>query len=189
MKKIIEYAVNNYVPIMEKDGLDYLLNFILENNIQTVLELGSAIGYSAINMALLDKQIKVKTIERDTERYVQAIENVERLNLQNQIEIINDDIFNIELSQKFDLIFIDASKSHNIDFFEKFKFNLNKNGFIITDNINFHGFTSNVDNIKNKRVRQLVKKINNYTQFLKTNEDFETIFINVGDGLSVSRWK
>lgn len=189
MEKIIEYAVNNYVPIMDKDGLDYLLNFIFENKIKTILELGSAIGYSAINMALVDKEIKIKTIERDTERYVQAIKNIEGFNLQNQIDIINDDIFNVELNQKFDLIFIDASKSHNIDFFERFKFNLNKKGFIITDNINFHGLTSNVEGIKNKRVRQMVKKINNYTQFLKANEEFETVFINVGDGLSVSRWK
>ena len=188
MEEMEEYAKDNYVPIMQKEGMEYLINFIKEHNIVNILELGSAIGYSAINMALVNKNIHVVTIERDIIRYNEAVKNIEKLNLNNQIEIINDDIFNVDLNSKFDLIFIDAAKSQNIKFFLKFKENLNIKGFIITDNIKFHGLTNNIKEIKSRNLKQMIRKINDYIEFLNTNEEFKTKFIDVGDGLSIS-WR
>ena len=185
LEEIEIFAKNNNVPIMQKDGIEFLTNYIKEHQIKRILEIGSAIGYSAIKMALVSDDIYVKTIERDFERYNLAAENIKKFNLETRIEIINSDAFNIELNEQYDLIFIDAAKSQSIKFFEKFKSNLKKDGTIITDNINFHGLTQATE-IKNRNTRQLVGKIRAYIKFLKENEEFCTIFIDDGDGIAIS---
>ena len=188
IKEIRAYAKENKVPIMEEDGIKYLTSFIFKNRIKSVLEIGSAIGYSAIQMALVDPDIHITTIERDEERYKEALKNIKKFNLENQIDVIFDDAFNVELSGKYDLIFIDAAKSQSIKFFEKFKLNLDINGTIITDNINFHGLTKEKV-IKNRNTRQLVRKIKEYVEFLENNQEFTTYFISDGDGISISKRK
>ena len=104
----------------------------------------------------------------------------------NRIKIIKDDAFNVELNEKFDLIFIDAAKAQSIKFFNKFSKNLNKNKYIITDNLKFHGLVESNEKLS-KNLRQLIKKIKDYIEFLKENKEFETIFYDVGDGISVSK--
>ena len=187
LEEIEKYAEENNIPIMQKDGILFLEEYIKENDIKTILEIGSAIGYSAIKMALINENIKITTVERDEERYKQAVKNIEKFNLNNQIEIILKDALEIEIKGKYDLIFIDAAKAQNIKFFEKFKKNLNKNGSIITDNLNFHGLTKEVEKIKSKNLKALVKKINNYKEFLNKNEEFTSTFYETGDGISVSK--
>ena len=90
----------------------------------------------------------------------------------------------------YDMIFIDAAKAQNTNFFKSFSRNLNDNGFIITDNLDFHGFVNQPESeIKSKNVRAIVRKIKEYIDFLEQNEAFETNFYKVGDGVSVSRKK
>lgn len=184
-----EYAKDNHVPIMQDGGIEYIIEYIKNNNVKTILEIGTAIGYSSIRFATINKDIKVTTIERDKNMYNEAIKNVSSLNLDNQIELIYKDALNANISGKYDLIFIDAAKSQYINFFEKYKSNLNDNGVIITDNLSFHGMVENAEIIKNRNTRQLVKKIRNYIEFLKNNKEFNTEFINVGDGISISKLK
>ena len=86
-----KYAKLNKIPIMLPDGIDYLCNFIKENNIKNILEIGTAIGYSAIRMAQVDNQIKITTIEKDPERYQIAINNIKKAKLENQINSILED--------------------------------------------------------------------------------------------------
>ena len=81
---IEKYAKDNNVPIMLPDGIEFLLNYIKENNVKTILEIGTAIGYSAIRMALISSDIKVTTIERDIDRYNEAIKNISDFSLENQ---------------------------------------------------------------------------------------------------------
>lgn len=185
LEEIEQYALINNIPIMQKDGIDFLTQFIKENNVKKVLEIGSAIGYSAIKMALVNKEIKVVTIERDINRYNEAIKNISKFNLNEQIEIINIDAFDFDTNEVFDLIFIDAAKAQNIKFFEKFEKNLNK-GFIITDNLNFHGLVTDESLIKTRNTRSIVRKIKEYIDYLKNNKQFETDFIDIGDGISIS---
>lgn len=187
LEEIEKYAKKNNIPIMQKDGILFLEEYIKTNNIKTILEIGSAIGYSAIRMALIDKKIKIKTIERDEERYKEAIKNIDKFNLNNQIEITLADALDTEIKDKYDLIFIDAAKAQNIKFFEKYKRNLNDDGSIITDNLNFHGLTKEVEKIKSKNLKALVKKINNYKEFLKNNEEFTSKFYENGDGIAISK--
>ena len=184
--EIEEYAKKNNVPIMEKDGIEFLKFFIKENKIKHILEIGTAIGYSAIKMALVDENIYITTIERDEKRYNEAIKNIKKMNLDNQINVIFDDAFNINMDFKFDMIFIDAAKAQYIKFFEKFKKNLKEDGAIITDNLKFHGLVDSNEKIESRNVRGLVRKIKDYNNFLKENKEFKTTFVDIGDGIAIS---
>ena len=186
LKEIEEYAKDNHVPIMLKDGIDFLTDYIKKNEIKSVLEIGTAIGYSAISMALVSNDIKITTIERDSKMYDLAIKNIKSFNLESRVEVIFEDALNVEINNKYDLIFIDAAKSQYIKFFEKFKYNLNFNGVIVTDNLFFHGLVENPEGCS-RNTRQLVEKIRKYVEFLKENKEFDTKFISIGDGISISK--
>lgn len=185
-KYIEKYAEEHNIPIMEKTGINFLTKYIKENNIKNILEIGSAIGYSAIKMALVDEKIKITTIEKNDSRYLEALKNIKNFNLEKQITLVLADALDIELSEQYDLIFIDAAKGQYIKFFEKFKKNLKKSGVIISDNIMFHGYVEKKERIESKNLRQLVNKIKNYIDFLEKNDEFDTIFYKIGDGISVS---
>ena len=172
---------------MEKEGIDFLTNYIKEHNIKRILEIGSAIGYSAIKCTLVDNDITVTTIERDKEKQNIAVKNISEFNLSSRINIINDDAFNINLNEQYDLIFIDAAKAQYIKFFEKFKDNLDENGVIISDNLKFHGLVDGNDDNLSRNVKGLVRKLRLYIDFLQNNKEFKTIFYNVGDGVAVSK--
>lgn len=185
-KQIEKYAEEHNVPIMQKSGINFLTKFIAENNVKNILEIGSAIGYSAIKMALVNDKIKVTTIEKDDERYLMALKNIKEFDLEKRITLISGDALNVELEDKFDLIFIDAAKGQYIKFFEKYSKNLKKNGVIISDNLDFHGLVEQEERIASKNLRQLVNKIRNYIDFLKNNTEFTTKFYKIGDGISIS---
>lgn len=188
LEKIKEYAKINNVPIMQEDGIDFLTAFIKENKIEKVLEIGTAIAYSAIKIALVDPSIKITTIERDEEKYLEALKNIKNMNLEKQITLILNDASNVNLNEKFDLIFIDAAKAQNKKFFIKFAINLKKDGYIITDNINFHGLVQKeLEEIESKNLRGLIRKIKGYINFLKENEEFTTKFYEIGDGITISK--
>lgn len=187
MEELERYASEHKVPIMQKDGILYLCNYIRENNIKNILEIGSAIGYSSIMMASTDKNVSVTTIEKDEDRYSIAVSNIEKYNLKNQINIIYGDACDIDINGKFDLIFIDAAKGKNTFFFNKFKDNLNKNGTIITDNLSFHGLVENESLIETKNQRGIVNKIKDYISFLDNNEAFITTYVPVGDTIAISK--
>ena len=187
MEDLEEYARLYKIPIMQKDGILYLCNYIKENNIKSILEIGTAIGYSSIMMASISSSIKVTTIEKDGERYNIALSNIKKYNLSSQITAINSDACDVDIKDKFDLIFIDASKGKNTFFFNKFKNNLNKNGTIITDNLSFHGLVEDSSLIKTKNQRGIVNKIKDYIKFLDTNEEFITNYIEVGDTIAISK--
>ena len=187
IKNIEKYAKENNVPIMLPDGIEYLTRFIKDNNIKSVLEIGTAIGYSAIKMALVNDDIKVTTIERDKERYNIAISNISNFNLDNRINVIYGDAMDVEVDGLYDLIFIDASKGHSIDFFNKYSKNLAKGGVIITDNLSFHGLVEDESLAITKNQKGLVKRIKKFIEFLDNNQEYETKYINVGDKISISR--
>ena len=187
LSEIEEYAKEKRIPIMMKDGIEFLCNYIKEHKIKRILEIGSAIGYSAIKMALIDKDIKIVTIERDKERYDEAIKNIDYFNLNEQIEIINGDAMDVSVDGMYDLIFIDASKGHNIDFFEKYQNNLDKNGVIITDNLSFHGLVEDESLVETKNQRGIVRKIRMFIDYLDNNKEFITEYVAVGDRISISK--
>lgn len=186
-----KYASENNVPIIEKDSIAFIMKYIKKNNIKSVLEIGSAIGYSTILMASSNQDTIVTTIERDETRYMECLKNVKKCGMEKKINVVYQDALELNLSEdlRYDLIFIDASKGQYIKFFEKYKNFLNPNGTIITDNINFHGYVGQSSKLDKGNLKSLVEKIEKYIEFLKTNPEFDTKFYDIGDGLSVSTWK
>lgn len=193
-EKILEiekYAVENNVPIIEKPSIAYIMKYIKSHEVKSILEIGSAIGYSAILMASASKDCNVTTIERDEVRYMECLKNVKKCGMEKNINVVYQDALELNLSEelKYDLIFIDAAKGQYTKFFEKYKNFLKPNGAIITDNIKFHGYVGESSKLDKGNLKSLVEKIENYVEFLKTNTEFDTKFLDIGDGLSVSTWK
>jgi predicted O-methyltransferase YrrM len=187
LRELRRTAKEDGIPIMSDKGIEYLTSFIVKNNINSVLEIGTAVGYSAISMALVNPKLKVVTIERDESRYMEAIKNVKKFDLEDRITCIFNDALSVKLDDKFDLIFIDAAKGQNINFFERFAPNLETKGYIITDNMKFHGYVDMPEEeIKNRNLRGLVRKIKDYKTYLEENTKYETEFSDVGDGLAIT---
>lgn len=180
------YANREAVPIMQDEGCDFICDYIKSHNVKTVLEIGTAIGYSSIRFAKLADDITVTTIELDIDRHIKAVENFKACGLENRITAIHGDALTAEINGKFDLIFIDAAKAQYIKFFEKYKANLSENGVIISDNLSFHGMVDDLSLTHNYSTKKLVKKIQKYVEFLKTNSEFQTEFFEVGDRIGVS---
>src|SRR5574344_110531 len=187
IRDIESYAEANNVPIIERDSIEFINKFIQLNGTKKILEIGTAIGYSAILMTLSSPDVEVTKIKKDEKRYREAIKNIKECELDKRIEVVFNDALDVNLSgYKFDMIFIDAAKGQYIKYFEKFANYLNPKGVIITDNLKFHGLVENKDRIESKNVKGLVEKIEKYVVYLKTNDKFVTKFFDVGDGLSVS---
>ena len=188
VSEIKKYARKNQVPIMKDDGLDFICNYIREHNVKRILEIGTAIGYSAIQFAKVNPDITVVTIEREIDKVIRAKQNFHDNGLEARITVLNEDALMLEnLPGEFDLIFIDAAKAQYIKFFEKFKVNLAPDGVIISDNLSFHGMVEDFSLTKSKDTIRMLKKIKKYVEFLKTNPDYTTEFFTVGDGISVTR--
>ena len=182
--KMEKYAKDNYVPIARKDNIDYLRELIKKENLYDILELGSAIGYSAICMASVSDNVKITTIERDEKLYKEAIKNIEEAEMSDRINIICDDIFNVDIQGKYDLIFIDAAKAQYIKFFEKVSPCLKDGGVIISDNIELLDLQRLTNSKKSKK---LIEKMNMYKEYLLNLEGYKSEFLSIGDGFAITR--
>lgn len=181
LNELKQYAKDHVIPIICDDGLLFLEDVIKKHNIKHVLEIGTAIGYSAIFMA--EKGCQVTTFERNEKMIGLAKENIKSYN--NQIKLIDEDAlsFNGHL-ETYDLIFIDAAKAQYKKFFEKFTPYLNKDGIVLCDNLDFHHLDP--DKV-NRNTRQLLRKINEFKEYLIDNQTYQTTFYSVGDGMSLSK--
>ena len=184
--EMIDYAKENNVPIIQLEGLHFLRQVIMLKGCKNILEVGTAIGYSSIQMAKLGAN--VDTIEINENSYNIAIENIKKAKLEDKIHVYLSDALEIDINNlgKYDLIFIDAAKAQYINFFNKFKVLLNDKGVILTDNLLFHGLVLEKENIESRNLRQLVKKIDNYNSWLMEQNDFDTTIYNIGDGIALS---
>lgn len=187
VEEIKEYAKENRVPIIKEAGLSFLLEQIKKYEVKTVLEIGSAIGYSAIMMSSL---ANVTTIERDKNMYELALKNIKDLNLEAKIKIILADAldsFALVKDKTFDLLFIDAAKAQYEKFFNLYTPLLKKGGLVICDNLLFHGLVKESDlSGYSRNLRSLIRKIKAFRAFLEGNGSFLTTFYEIGDGMSVS---
>lgn len=192
IKDIYEYGINNNVPIIKDEGLDKLLEVISEIKPHRILEIGTAIGYSSIMMALNSDSF-IDTIERNKKMYEIAISNISKYNLSSRINVYWADALNIDinlLNKEYDMIFIDGAKAQYRKFFLKFAPLLKKGGIIFTDNLSFHGlvqkYRDNTLTDVSKDLRALVRKINDYNIWLKDYKEFDTTFFDIGDGIAIS---
>ena len=187
--EMIKFAEENDVPIMQNEGIAFLIMLLKVKKPLRILEIGSAIGFSSSMMAL-NSDAKIDTIERDPKMIGECKKNHSELNLIERINLIEGDAldtFEIVKDNKYDLIFIDAAKAQYIKFFEMYSPLLNDNGVILSDNLYFHDllFTE----VNNRDLRQLVRKVGKYNDFLVNHPDFETHIFKIGDGIGVSTKK
>ena len=180
-------AEEERIPIMQPEGIAFLCSYIETHHVRSILEIGAAIGYSAIRMASLDREIKVTTIERDQKRYEEAVAYIAKAGLEKQIQILEMDAFDFHSEEQFDLIFIDAAKAQYIRFFERYTPHLVIGGYVLSDNLGFHGMVDGDVIPQSRSVRALVRKIRKYNDYLKAHPDYETTFYSIGDGIAVSK--
>lgn len=186
MSDLKQFAKDNHVPIIQDGGLDFLLKTIKKINAKDILELGSAIGYSAISMARLSDDIHIDTIERDQKMFEEALKNVKDAALDNQITLNFMDIRDYVPSKKYDLIFVDAAKGQYYNYLNQFIDYLKEDGVMFFDNMVFHGLTKDPDAIKNRNTRSLVKKINKFKELVKEDSRFDIIlYEDIGDGILI----
>ena len=187
IESILQEANMLGTPIIRIDAINFIIQLIKAANIKKVLEIGSAIGYSAIMIATFT-DAEVVTIERNEENYKRALKNIKNAKLESKIDLILADAneYNLSEDYKCDLLFIDASKSSYIRFFEKYEKHLNKHGMIITDNLLFHGFVESPETIVSRNKKQLVRKINNFNEYIVNQPNYDTYIYQIGDGLSLS---
>lgn len=183
-----EYANEFKTPIIMEEALLYIKGLIKERKITKILEIGTAIAYSGLHFVSVDENIKLDTIERNSEIYEVAKGNVSKYDINKQINLHFGDALEYPLEaldSEYDMLFIDAAKAQSQKFFERYLPLLNEDAIIITDNMNFHDVDINDPTIS-KNLKNMLKKIERYHDWLANHPDFNTEFVNLGDGLAIT---
>lgn len=192
ISEIEQFAKENNIPIMELVSIEALIQILNFIKPKKILEIGTAIGYSAIRMAKALPTTKIITVERDEKRYEQALYYIEKTCTSNQIDVIlgdaSKDLPSIKVHQDIDVLVIDAAKGQNKRFFEQYEPLLANGGVIITDNVLFKGFVAE-KHIDSRSLRGIVNKINAYNEWLKQHPSYHTVFLPIGDGIAISKKK
>ncbi|MGY0694299.1 O-methyltransferase [Virgibacillus sp. FSP13] len=187
--KLEKQAKEDHVPIMDPVGINFLMQVIKVRKPNLILEIGTAIGYSALRMIQANPEAAVVTIERDEQRYKQALYNIEKQQKQDKIDVIFGDALekaeDIIAKGPFDLLFIDAAKGQYQRFFELYSQAIPKGGLIITDNVLFKGYVVDPGNA-HPRYAKLGKKIRKYNDWLMQNPEYSTSIVPIGDGVAIS---
>ena len=187
ISEIKKEALENKVPIMEDDGLNYVLKFLKENDIKSLLEIGTAVGYSSICFASSKADLKIVTLEKDEARYKKALENIHKVNLEDRITAILTDAREYTLDQQFDCLFLDGPKAHNQQLLENYSRNLKKGGYIVVDDVYFHGFVDHPETLNTPRLKPLVKKLTKFRNDMLNSSEYESQYLEIGDGLLICR--
>lgn len=188
-RELEEFAKENKVPIAQKETAKFLEFMVSMKKPLRILELGTAIGYSAILMceAAGDKTT-ITTVERDENMIEYARENFKKYNLENRIEIIEGDCLEVleNLNGKYDLIFMDAGKGHYNHFLPNCLRLLNEDGIIVADNVLFRGMVASNDLVKRRKIT-IVKRMRKYLDLVSKDENLITSVIPMGDGIAVTK--
>lgn len=188
IKEMEDYAVENNVPIIHKEVAQFLKVIIKSHNIKKILEAGTAIGYSSSIMAkAAGKDSKVTTIEINDDMYNISRENIEKLKLKDNIEVIKGDALEVleNITGEYDMIFLDASKGHYDEFLNKCLDKLKPNGLLISDNVLFRGMVATNDLVKRRKIT-IVKRMRKYLENISTSENLETSILPIGDGIALT---
>lgn len=186
--KIKQKALEEHIPIIMDDTLEVISKILKDKRPNRILEIGTAVGYSAICFSeYLKEGGVIDTIERDEERIIQAKENIKKAEVEEKINIFEGDAVEIlsTFDNKYDVVFIDAAKGKYPIFLNEAIRMLNKEGIIFADNVLYKGYTLS-DYNKHKQ-RTAVRGLRTYLKELEENHDFETEILEVGDGLTISR--
>lgn len=188
LQKIKKKALEEHIPIIMDDTLKVISKFLKELRPKRILEIGTAVGYSAICFTeFLDENGVINTIERDKERIIEAKENIQKAEVADKINIYEGDAVEIlpTLNEKYDVVFIDAAKGKYPFFLNEALRMLAENGIIFADNILYKGYVMS-DYNKHKQ-RTAVTNLRKYIKETTENPNLETEILEVGDGLAISK--
>lgn len=183
-----EKALEDHIPIIMDDTLEKIKEILENEKPNRILEIGTAVGYSASQFArYTDKKCKIDTIEIDEERAKEAKENIKKIGFEDRINVIVGNAVDIipTLNNKYDIVFIDAAKGKYPIFLEESLKLINKGGLILADNILYKGYVMS-DYNKHKQ-RTAVRHLREYIKEITENDNFETEILEIGDGLSITR--
>lgn len=186
LEKVKEKALDEHIPIIMDDTLDVIKKILIEKKPERILEIGTAVGYSASRFIQFSPNSIVDTIELDEQRAKEAINNIKEIGIEDKINVYIGNAVEIlpTINQEYDVIFIDANKG-KYPFFLEQGIRLSKNGgTIIADNILYKGYVMS-DYNKHKQ-RTAVRHLREYIQLANETPNLETQILNVGDGLAIS---
>ncbi|MFC7684593.1 O-methyltransferase [Ureibacillus sp. GCM10028918] len=183
-----KYAKEHHVPIMQLSAIDVLNQLLRIQNPSRILEIGTAIGYSALRMASTLPECTIVTVERDTERVNLAKQFIARSEAGNRITVIEGDALEVDvesIQSTFDAVFIDAAKGQYMRFFEKYSPLVPSGGILYIDNMYMHGL-SDLD-IKEvpRRKRTMIRNLKTFADWIMAHPDYDSTFFPVGDGLLI----
>lgn len=192
IEKVKKQAKENYVPIVRDETLKMLLKVCKENQVKNVLEIGTATGYSALNMLSIEG-IKITTIEKNEQRVKEAKLNFEEAGVGDRITLVNGDAGEIlknlvEANKKFDLVFLDGPKGQYVRYLANIKILLREGGILFSDNILLGGLIKD-ESLVNHKNRAMVNNMKKFLDEIKTGDDFNSKFYEIEDGFAISEIK
>ncbi|MFS8185467.1 O-methyltransferase [Rossellomorea marisflavi] len=190
LQEMEAYAEANDVPIMELVGIEALLGMLRIQQPKRILEVGTAIGYSALRMAEALPDTTIVTLERDGERYEKAQEFLGRSSARDRVITLFGDALELQEDVKqhgpYDAVFIDAAKGQYRKFFDSYSEMLTEEGVVYSDNVLFKGLVAE-EVVEQKRIRNMVKKLQDYNKWLMDHPEYDTSILPVGDGVAISK--
>ena len=190
LEKIKQKALEEHIPIIMDDTLEVVDKILKEVKPTKILEIGTAVGYSAMCFSeYLQEEGRIDTIERDEERIAEAKINIKNVGVADKIKIYEGDAVEIlpTLDEKYDVVFIDAAKGKYPFFLKEALRMIKPTGVILADNILYKGYVMS-DYNKHKQ-RTAVRNLREYIKEVTENPNIETEILEVGDGLAVSKIK
>ena len=190
LEKVKSKALENHIPIIMDDTLEKIEEILQKEDPNRILEIGTAVGYSASQFAKSTKDTCIiDTIEIDEIKVEEAKENIKKIGFSDRINVILGNAVDVlpTLKEKYDIVFIDAAKGKYPIFLEEALKLINKNGLILADNILYKGYVMS-DYNKHKQ-RTAVRHLREYIKEITEREDLETSILDIGDGLSITRVK
>ena len=191
LKDIERESLEEKVPIVTREVLKFMIFTAEGIKAENILEIGTAVGYSGAFLAQIANRNKgqLTTIEIDDERYKRAVKNFEKMDLLNKNKLILGDaleeIPKLNKNEKFDFIFIDASKWQYMKFFQMCWELLNEKGIIFIDNLMFRGLVAENDGNTPKKYRTIVGRLKEFIDRLNREHDF--VLLPFGDGVGLVR--
>ena len=186
LQRLKTQARKNGIPVIFDDGLKLLCDTVIATNAKSILEIGTAVGTSAMAMASLSPDITIDTYEIDSDRYHQAVENIHELGFDHQINVVHQNILEALISRKYDLIFMDGAKNHYYDYMVHTIDHIQPYGCYVIDNLNFHGIVDDPTLTHNRSTVQLVHKIKRFRHWITTNDMLNTVLYDkIGDGIAI----
>lgn len=190
IEEMEQFAANNRIPIMDRGGIDTFIGLLQIQRPKLILEIGSAIGYSAIRIVSALESASIVTIERDKDRYDSAVEYIQRSGFADRITIVEGDALLLDdetiESKRYDALFIDAAKGQYKRFFEKYSELVTPGGIIYCDNMFMHGAVLTPDEELPKRNRTMIRNLKEFTTWIMGHPKYETSLLPVGDGILVA---